>query len=82
MADVRQRLRAAAARAEVLRERELQQEALLRTTAAKMADHATGALKALRPRILRRDPTAAQEGRRAVADRFRGRQLSRKSAPS
>jgi len=47
-----------------------------------MADHATGALKALRPRILRGDPTAAQEGRRAVADRFRGRQLSRKSAPS
>ena len=82
MADVRQRLRAAAARAEVLRERELQQEALLRTTAAKMADHSTGALKALRPRILRRDPTAAQEGRRAVADRYRGRQVSRKSAPS
>ena len=80
MADVRQRLRAAAARAEVLRERELQQEALLRTTAAKMADHATGALKALRMR--RGDPTSAQEGRRAVADRYRGRLVSRKSAPS
>jgi len=82
VADVRRRLRAAAAGAEVLRERELAQEELLRTTAAKMADHATGALKALRPRMLRGDPTSAQEGRRAVADRYRGRQVSRKSAPS
>ena len=80
MADVRRRLRAAGA--EVLRERGLAQEELLRTTTAKMADHATGALKALRPHMLRGDPTSAQEGRRAVADRYRGRLVSRKSAPS
>jgi hypothetical protein len=71
----RQRLVAATARLEALRKRNEEQATRLRQGAVQMADHATGALKGLRGRILRGDPEAARHGRKAAFGRYIARLL-------